>query len=132
MSVSSSVQFQFNNLPKMNAAMRDEVEKALIKSATVVQGAAIMLCPVISGNLRGSITWSVNGGEPSQVQAPANQSDAVGKAPDNTAVVGTNVVYAQRVEYRKPYLRPALDANKGNINHRMSAALGQAVKGVSR
>ncbi len=132
MSVSSSVQFQFNNLPKLNDAMRDEVEEALIKSATVVQGAAIMLCPVISGNLRGSITWSVNGGQPSQVRPPAKQSDAVGRAPENTAIVGTNVEYGQRVEYRKPYLRPALDANKGNINQFMSAALGQAVKGVSR
>ncbi len=113
MTVSSSVQFQFNNLPKMNDAMRAELRNGLERSAVVVHGAAVMMCPVVTGNLRSSLAWRV---------------DRDGE----TARVGTNVEYALPVEYRRPYLRPALDNSKGNIERFLSAAIGQAVKGVSR
>ncbi len=113
MSVSTSLQFQFNNLPRLDDAMRASLRNGLEKAAMVVHGSAVMLCPVLTGNLRSSLMWRV--------------------AEDGrNAIVGTNVEYALPVEYRRPYLRPALDNNKGNINSIMSAALGQAVKGVSR
>ena len=114
---------EYNNIPKLQKAMKGEVTRlALTEAALIVESAAKPLVPVDTGNLKGSITHRVDGDE---------------------AKIGTNVEYAPYVEYgtgryaeggggRKtpwayehpkygwvwtagmspqPYLRPALDNN---------------------
>lgn len=73
------------------------VEKGLTKTALRIDRDAKMNCPVDTGNLRGSITFDVNG---------------------DCAEIGTNVEYAPYVEYgtlhqpAKPFLGPAFEDNK--------------------
>lgn len=95
---------------------------SLQASALIVEGQAKLLCPVgqypggkVGGNLRNSITHEVD--EKKQVVR-----------------VGTNVEYAIYVELgtikmeAQPYLNPALEMNRGNINKLMEHALKQASK----
>ena len=75
------------------------VGKMLARAAIKVDAAAKRLCPVDTGRLRSSITWTLG-------------RDSLGLL----AVVGTNVTYAMHVEFgtinmaAQPYLRPALAA----------------------
>ncbi len=93
--------------------MEDAINKALTASALVVEGQAKALCPVDTGNLRNSITHEVEGKE---------------------ARVGTNVEYAPFVELgtskmaAQPFLNPALEQNKGNIQKIFADALKKAVR----
>jgi len=72
----------------------------LTEAGIVVQAAAKRLAPVDTGNLRGSITREVFG---------------------DRAEVGTNVEYAEHVEYgtrhmgAQPYMRPAIDENRKGL-----------------
>lgn len=88
------------------------------------------------GRLRGSISanWTGSGMSRGKVESPAKSGDGVGqpanKAKEIIGVVGTNVVYARRLEYGfmkkdklgrsyhqapRPYLRPALEKNKAKL-----------------
>ena len=115
---------EYNNIPKLQKAMKGDVTRlALTEAALIVEAAAKPLSePVDSGQLRGSITHKVDG---------------------NEARIGTNVEYAPYIEFGtgkyaeggggrktpwvykhpkygwvwtagmppRPYLRPALDEN---------------------
>ena len=101
------------------------IEKATVAALTqagiIVEGAAIAMVPEKTGRLKGSITWAVRNAR-SHVSGAAGPGDAVSAPTDGYTVhVGSNVDYAQHVEYgtkrskAKPYLRPALQQNKGVI-----------------
>lgn len=106
-----------NRIMKVRRAVERESKKALTASAMVVQGEAINLAPVKTGNLRGSIDFSIE---------------------DVIAIVGTNVEYAPYVEYgtykmdAQPFLFPALINNRDNINQIMRQAFHSAIKGATR
>ena len=95
-------------------SVNDAKRMGLTGAAMVVQGAAIALSPVKTGNLRGSISFKVES--------------------EDEARVGTNVEYAPYVEYgtkkmsAQPYLRPALDNNKSAIENMIKDAISKAVK----
>ena len=85
--------------------MDDAVYRALIRATNKVQSDAKLLVPVDTGNLRGSIVKTVD------------RSDQMG-------TVLTNSEYAFYVEFGlrsnpnypiQPYMRPALNDNKDNI-----------------
>ena len=88
--------------------------KALETAAVLVEGQAILLAPIDTGNLRSSITHRVEGDE---------------------ARIGTNVIYAPYVCYgtskmaAQPYLRPALDENIENIKRIISDIIGKRLEG---
>jgi HK97 gp10 family phage protein len=92
--------------------MEQAVSLALEASALLVEGQAKALTPVDTGNLRNSITHEVEGKE---------------------AKVGTNVEYAPFVELgtvkmaAQPYLNPALEMNKGNIQRIFAEAIKRGV-----
>jgi len=90
-------------------AVREATRHGLNTAAVLVEGEATTLCPVDTGNLKGSLTHLVS---------------------DTEALVGTNVEYAPYVEPRKPFLRPALDNNRANVNRVMRDAYQRAVKGA--
>ncbi len=101
------------------ALMEEGINLGLIAAGLLVEGDAKTRCPVISGNLRGSINSQVIEGE---------------------AVIGTPVVYAPHVELginrpkagAKPYLRPALDQNKTGIERVIGEYVQRALQRVGR
>lgn len=92
--------------------MEQAINMALTASALVVEGQAKALVPVDTGNLRNSITHEVK---------------------ENEARVGTVTEYAIFQELgtvkmaAQPFLNPALEQNKGNIQKIFVDALSKAV-----
>ena len=93
-------------------AIEGAINKALIKSALLVEGEAKNLAPVDTGRLRHSITHEVE---------------------DQEAQVGTNVEYAAYVEFGtskqtpQPYLHPALEQDKENIRKIFKEEISKAI-----
>lgn len=95
---------------------RKVINKTIFETGLIVQGQAVVLAPVDTGYLRGSIVTASNvkdtdtrpdknGRKASGIEAPSS---------DNEVLVGTSVEYATIMEFlRQPYLRPALDLAKG-------------------
>lgn len=84
-----------SNRDLIEQASDDAIERSLEAIGLQAEGYAKMLCPVDTGNLRNSITHTVDG---------AGQK----------AYIGTNVEYAPYVEFgtsrmrAQPYLQPAV------------------------
>ena len=88
-----------NQLAKLLDSPQGAVARDITMRAQRVLNRARSLCPVDTGNLRGSLTYEI-----------------ARDGTDITARVGTNVPYAVHVEMgtkhmaAQPFLRPALDA----------------------
>ena len=93
-------------------SIEEAISLALEASALVVEGSAKNLAPVDTGNLRNSITHEVEGKE---------------------ARVGTVTEYAVFQELgtskmaAQPFLNPALEQNKGNIQKIFADAIREAL-----
>jgi HK97 gp10 family phage protein len=89
-----------DNTQKVKEKLAQALLNGLEESALRVQASASDKAPVDTGRLRASITYQVN---------PTN------------AIIGSNVVYARRLEYGhsqqapQGFLRPALDEIKGKV-----------------
>ena len=96
---------------KVISNVKNSLPVAILKACVIVQGAAKPLTPLKTGNLRGSITYSISG---------------------NEGRVGTNVEYAPYVEMgtskmaAQPYLRPAADNNRARVAKELGVTIGQA------
>ena len=118
------------------------VEKATLnglrKSAIEVHADASRFAPVDSGRLRASITYSVNGRGRGFINSEAEGSeekDVKIGGEKGIAIVGTNVVYAPRIEYtghskKAPngFLRPAYDKNKDKIEKNVADSIEKMLK----
>ena len=93
--------------------VEEAINKALEASALLVEGEAKNLAPVDTGNLRNSIAYEI---EKKEARVGTN----VGYAP--FVCLGTSKMAAQ------PFLNPALEQNKGNIQKIFADALKKAVK----
>jgi HK97 gp10 family phage protein len=125
------------------AVQAKKLEQALITGALVIQNAAKVKAPYISGNLRRSIHI---GGHEDLAKDYKDIVDSSGVpvprpelAKDTVAVyVGTDVNYAPAVEYGtrtrrpKPYLRPAADENKDAVKREVREALRDLVRAATR
>ena len=93
-----NIQFTDNSKEVLEAMQQAEV-RALEKCGLTAEGYAKRLCPVDTGNLRNSITHTVDDGEPA-------------------AYIGTNVEYAPYVclgtihTKAQPFLKPAVNDHK--------------------
>ncbi len=132
-------------LEKIGDAFDNKLEAAVLSGCLIVQNEAKRKCPYITGNLRSSIHTGGYGGM-SDLSRSETGSDIGGKSVKDRSVelqVGTNVVYARRVEYgfnqadrlgrvyhqkAQPYLRPALDENKKKVVAEISSALKEVLK----
>ena len=118
-----------------NSAIGKAVERALVMAGIKLEGDATLLVPVKTGRLRGSITYATRR-EQSRVSGEAMPSDAVSTPTSNDEVyIGTNVEYAEAVEYgrrsgrgKQPYLRPALDANRTDIQRMFAKEVHKGLK----
>ena len=107
---------------------------ALRAAALIPMNAAKRNAPYLTGNLRRSI----HVGGPGDGLEGGTTGTNIGKAGKHTVAVGTNVVYARIIEYggpgraAKPYLRPALDNNKREIQKEFTDALRDVLKAALR
>lgn len=138
------------NAKQMSEGMRAMLAIAVEEAGVDIVGEAKLLCPVISGRLRGSISWKTRSAE-SGVDGPATDSDHVKHAamPDNDleVVVGTNVRYAAPVEFgwervdengkqkyrraAKSYLRAAVESRRKVIHEIIRRRVGEAADAIS-
>jgi len=112
---------------KLIKTVEQKTRDALIKGGFLIETDAKREVRVRTGRLMGSIStnWTGSGRSRGEVQSPAKPEDGVGQPGGSTkefvVVVGTNVEYAIPQEYgtskmsAHPYLRPALEKNKGKI-----------------
>jgi hypothetical protein len=98
-----------NKIPDaINQLKNSLVNNALKTSALLVHGDATRIVPVLTGRLKASLNYKVE---------------------NNTATVGTNVEYAEKIEYggsqKAPqgYLRPAFYKNEDKIKEIFNKAL---------
>lgn len=103
----SRTRFNWRGRDVLRAVNRAQIE-GLELAATHVEGAAVLLCPVDTGNLRSSITHTVD-------------------ETKKEATIGTPVEYAAPVEFTQPYLRPALDNNETQVKQIIGAAIRRAL-----
>lgn len=102
------------NARKYPQMMRSIVPRFLEEASIIVQADAKRQVPVDTGNLRGSISRQIKG---------------------NTAIVGSNVEYAEHVEYgtrhmqSRPYMRPAIDNNRKDLIRRLANMIRSAIRG---
>ena len=118
---------------------------ALLAGAFPVSNAAKELAPYLTGNLRrsihiGSLTGDITAPQPDSDgpairQMPANAGEVakVGKLLEKTGfavvLVGTDVIYAPTQEFlHKPYLRPALDNHRMDVQTETRLAVAMVVK----
>lgn len=125
-----------NDISKVQGQIEKAMLRALTRAAIDVDRTAKENCPVDTGRLRASISYSVDGQEGEGFEAKENSEDIdhqIKSAPGG-AIVGTNVVYAKAIEYghskKAPsgYLRRALDQNEGNIKEIIKQEFGDVGK----
>lgn len=144
----SSIQVS-SNVTSVEKATEKAMKKAARMIGGTLEGHAKELCPVDTGLLRNSITFAIGGEEPNIMTYQSNDSNKDGKqierkegqytdkAPpdeDNqiTVYVGTNVEYAPYQELgapnrnlaARPFLRPAMENFKGEIEQILEQCLG--------
>ena len=107
-------------------------KKAMKKIGLLIQGAAMLLCPVDTGRLRGSLTHATDDFQSATRGAARGTDQPVSRPMDEGTVhIGTNVEYAPWVEYgtssgwkggyyklgrkAQSYLRRAMDENRENV-----------------
>lgn len=131
-----------NHIPDVLKALTGEsLDAAVYAGGLVVEREAKMSAPVLTGNLRRSIHTVSNAGstEGGETQLP--------KPPKGEAHVGTNVEYARRIELGfvgedslgrtfnqmgQPYLLPALDNNKSEIEKTVGDVIAEAIERAAR
>ena len=116
------------------------VRKTLKEFGFKVANDAKIMCPVDTGRLRASCTvnWSKSGHTRATIKNPSTKARNPSKANDGVGqpagprgfqvAVGTNVVYAESVHNRMPYLQAAWDQNKAKYAFKLKAALIGATK----
>lgn len=104
--VNSDVVWNGNNV---NKSIDQQIERALMSSAILVQGAAVKNAPKDTGTLKASITREVG---------------------RDTANIGTSLEYAPYVEFgtrrqrAQPYLKPALLLNIDKVKNLFKQIIG--------
>jgi len=116
------------------AAMESAAAKTILAVAIDIQGQAMLNVPIKTGRLAGSITYATQKHK-GRTRTPATAKDKVSVPTDEwTAYVGSNVEYAQHVEYgakgrpAKPFLRTALDERRSVATKIAQRAVRRALK----
>lgn len=91
--------------PEVKTQLHDQIMLGLEMVGSAAEGHAKDNCPVDTGRLRNSIAWATkdNTGNSSVPATPAKPEDSKPQAqPEDLAVyIGTNVEYAELVEYNE-------------------------------
>ena len=115
------------NAEKLNGA----VEPFLNESGALVTGRAKRLVNIVTGRLRGSITYQTMR-DGSGVEDAATSGDKISRpSAVNVVKSGTNVEYGPDVEYKRgySYLREALDNSRRNVKQIWRKYVREALSG---
>lgn len=119
---------------RYDKALERAIVKALEEAGVILEGEAAMRVPVDTGRLKGSITYATRTAR-SYARGMAGPVDEVSAPHDAyTAHVGTNVDYAQHIEYgtvrspAQPYLRPALANRRGSVTKIVRDTIREAMR----
>ena len=116
----------------MQQVLDRATERALRKIGIVIAGQSILMAPVQTGRLRGSITYATQ----TDRSDAKIKGDEVSRPTDKyTLHIGTNIEYAPYCEYgtknmgAQPFLRPAFDRNKKNAQKIYADEIKAALRG---
>ena len=139
--VSVESNFKFNEfMGRTNSAIKDGLTLAGIR----IKGQAVLLADFTQGYqtgfLKNSLSYSIDGKRAGANENPgekvsAREMVAVSNT-DNTVHIGTNVEYADYVERgtsrmsAQPYLRPAYDMSKSDVEKLVKIAIANHLKGL--
>lgn len=134
------------------AAQGRMLERALVAGGLIVQNAAKQAAPYRTGNLRRSIHIGGHEDLATDRQGITDKTGATVPDPeigttDAAIYIGTDVVYARRLEYGfsgqdargrryqqgpRPYLRPAIDTNGSEVRQEVVEALRDLLRAALR
>ena len=134
----SYARLEFNHLPNLSSMLTgDEIDAALFTGGLVVEADAKRSAPYVTGNLRRSIHTV------GQSRLHAEDGDTLPAPGHGEVHVGTNAEYARRIELGfvgadsrgrvynqagQPYLLPALEQNKDEIERTIAASLNDLIE----
>jgi HK97 gp10 family phage protein len=129
-----------SNIKKLAIASPTAVMKGVLRVAMKVERDAKGGVPVDTGRLRASLStnWTGSGKASGDVDTKAKAGDGIGQPPERpdtfTAVTGTNVEYAAKVEFDEKathevggphYLYSAYFRNEDNVQKEIASELGK-------
>jgi hypothetical protein len=128
-----SAHFERNHSRDYPELVRQTNKKFLPAAGMAIRAQAVLLCPWDTGNLRGSITWRTQSeqGDFGQENRTGTMIDPPGK---DQVAIGTNVDYAQHVEYgargkpARSYLRRAIDELRKRLDKMWQQYFRETVK----
>ena len=131
-------------LQAVKADVEQAVAASMLAAAWTVASDAKRRAPRLTGNLARSISPGV-GQDPQGGSGPVEQTagslpeqtvdslrDEIRRTGSGTAFVATNVVYAPLQEAINPYLRPAMDENRDEVQRSYRTALQQVLRRAER
>lgn len=123
------------NFALLSERVKYETEQELIKMGIDFENRAKGLCPVITGRLRASTTtnWSRSGvtrRQPSKRVKNSGANDGIGMPTGKgfQVATGTNVIYAEPVHRRTPYLRAAYNEIERMYIKKLEAGFKRGIK----
>ena len=139
----ASPQFKAN-VKRLPLMAQTAAGKAVLAVAWMIHNDAKTLCRVLTGRCRASVSvnWTGSGMARGKVTGkvapkpgvkPSSPADGVGQPPKEgltgfSAVVGTNVDYAEKLENIYPFLWPAFRMNEAKYEPMLAAALKMELK----
>jgi hypothetical protein len=120
------------NLQVIATSVKYQVENQAIKMGLETENRAKGMCPVVTGRLRASTStnWTGSGKSRARVGAKAKANDGVGQpsGKDFQVFVGKNVIYAESVHRRTPYLLAAFNEVRKLYLEKIEAAMARGLK----
>lgn len=129
-----------SRIPDIVKAIQRATDQGLTAGAEMIESEAKRIITenksVDTGRLRGSLSYTVNGGATQKFQpVPESESDdPIKGGKKNVAIIGTNVFYGKFIEFgtsrmkERPFLRPAYDQSVTRIKALFRALYAKAVK----
>ena len=120
-----------SHVPQVRDALQDRKRDALNATGITISGEAKSMSPVDKGRLRSSIAWVIDGGQPQYPPAtPGDELDgrelnANVRAPKDTVLIGTNVVYAR-------YQHEGVSPSGAPLNYQMPTAESKFLEKAAR
>lgn len=118
-----------NNVDQVMTDLKEELDIALEMVGMAAEGDAAKMCVADTGRLRNSISFSTKTNNTAKsyswkdstkgrgTKAGSDVTESHGGEQEGKVYIGTNVTYAEHVEYgtskmaAQPFLRPAIQAN---------------------
>jgi len=119
------------NYQKLATLTKYQIEQDLIKSGIETENRAKGYCPIDTGRLRASTStnWSLSGKTRAKVGGKAKANDGIGQPHGKgfQVAVGTNVIYAEPVHRRTPYLLTAYREVERLFIKKMELAMAKGI-----